>query len=328
MNEIPENSFHAMQSAVDIVLSSPHPENKVAACLFSQTTTLAKTNDWPQRILDNLGEQIRIGNSSGTVHAEVNCLLHFPEKTQGTEIAITDPCCPNCAKCISESGIKTVYIDHKGFAKDFATRRGDEFKDMSLSIMAHAGINIYEINRKEKTISVIHQSKENYTPPEDNPIKIVEQEQLPTEKNFLALIHAVKIKHASWGCAFARDKNGKIYSLVASTHAAIGYSQECFEKNGEPTPDTQRNKKYSFYINPLNRLLFGAAKHGLKIMDDYIWTSTIPTSREMVNLIGAGYTKLAIGNITISEEKSEKLSALKTLQNSKTIEFREIKRIK
>lgn len=145
-----EHILKATQMAVDIVGQSPHPDNKVAACAFTEHHAIARTNEWPERIEKNIGTSTRIGDSSGTIHAETNCLLHFPDKTDGASLAITDPCCPNCAKCIAEAGIKNIYIDHKGFTKDFASRRGDEFKNMSMSILVHAGINVYEVNRKEK----------------------------------------------------------------------------------------------------------------------------------------------------------------------------------
>ncbi|MDY0028866.1 MAG: hypothetical protein RBR86_02875 [Pseudobdellovibrionaceae bacterium] len=313
-------AFDAMQSAVDIVLTSPHPDNKVAASLFSEKTLLARTNNWPQSILDKIGSKSRIGDSSATVHAEVNCLLHFPEKTDGAEISITDPCCPNCAKSISESGIKTVYIDHKGFLKDFAARRGSEFKNMSLNILAHAGISIYEINRKEKYITAIHKPAQGYTPPETNPIEIVERPDIrnPRAQDLKALIKNVRVKHPFWGCAFATDKSGKIYSLVASTHLAIGYSEDRVEEADKLTEyknPLNPEQKYNFILTPLNRLMFGATRHNLHLIEGMIWTSLIPTSREFVNFIGAGYAQIALGKKQAYLKESS-LEALEKLESS------------
>lgn len=313
-----------MQSAVDIVLSSPHPDNKVAASLFNETTTLSQTNFWPQIILDKLGTAIRIGDSSGTVHAEVNCLLHFPEKTQGAEIAITDPCCPNCAKNISESGIKTVYIDHKGFQKDFAARRGEEFKNMSLNILAHAGISIYEINRKEQSVSVIHEPEKDYVPAEDNPIEILPRLDLtiPTKDDLKKLIQSVTVKHPFWGCALAVNDDGKIFSLIASTHTAIGFLEEDFtnQQKTEIHPYPQNpEKKYNYHLTPLNRLLFGATRHNLHLIDGMVWTSLIPNARELVNFVGAGFSKLNIGEKKPYAKESA-LEGLLTLENSGIIE--------
>jgi len=321
--------FLSIQSAVDVVLTSPHPENKVAACLFNQKKSLTRTNAWPVAIFDKIGTT-RIGRQQrhNPCRSQLTCSI---SKTAPMEqkYAITDPCCPNCAKSIAESGIKTVYIDHKGFLKDFAIRRGNEFQDMSLSIMAHAGISIYEINRKEKTIGIIYQPEQGYIPPEDNPIEIIKQIIPATPDSFQTLIDNVRIKHPSWGCAFATNQAGEVFSLVASSHAAVGFSQERFEKEGQPSPQTMDGKKYSFYLSPLNRLLFGAAKHGLKLMERYIWTSVTPTSRELVNLVGAGYKTLAIGDIDqcdTTDPQDKPSDAISTLKSAGIMTFHTLKR--
>lgn len=287
--------FSAMQAAVDIVLESKHDTNKVAACLFSSDATICRTNDWPPAIASAFGYDARIGDSSGNVHAEVNCILHFPAATEGASICITDPCCPNCAKAITEAGIATVYIDHKGFAKDFAARRGSDFQDMSLAIMAHAGISIYEIYRKEERLVPLYLPPEDFRPPQDNPIELKAFSAPPSPEGFAALLSSVHVKHPSWAAALAHPKNGAegvYYSLVASTHPAIGYS----ERTAEQAKKDQDTGKYSFFLTPLNRLLCGAARHGLELVEGYIWTSILPTPREMVNYLGAGYSSLLTGN--------------------------------
>ncbi len=220
----------AMQRAVDVVLTSPHPDSKVAATLFSGDRYISRTNDWPPIILEKLGQEARIGDSSGTLHAEVNCLIHAAFKTDGASLAITDPCCPNCAKCIAEAGIKTVYIDHKGFEKDFALRRGDEFQSMSLRILAHAGISLYEVRRKDNLIQTLYTPPDDYVPPEDNPIEIRPCRMLRssdlTPDMLLQTARLVKVKHPRWACALAADPQGKIWTLVASAHPAIGYTHD------------------------------------------------------------------------------------------------------
>lgn len=81
----------AMQAAVNIVLTSPHPTNKIASTLFTEDSIVARTNSWPKKIAEVLGTDTRIGNSSGTIHAEVNCLLDFPAATFGASLCVTDP---------------------------------------------------------------------------------------------------------------------------------------------------------------------------------------------------------------------------------------------
>ena len=306
----------AMQHAVDVVLTSPHPDSKVAATLFSGNHHLSMTNDWPPIILNTLGTEARIGDSSGTIHAEVNCLIHAPFPTDGASLAITDPCCPNCAKCIAEAGIKTVYIDHKGFEKDFAARRGDEFQSMSLRILAHAGVSLYEVKRKEKLIRTLYTPPDNYVPPEDNPIeirpcRIMRLADLSPEM-LLQTARLVKIKHTRWACALAADRQERIWTLVASTHPAIGYTHDHM---------APPEGKYDFMLEPVNRILMGAARAGLTIIKDYLWCSVLPSPREMVNVIGAGFQGLSIGD-GVHAKKSASSTAKEILETSNILHFR------
>lgn len=316
-----EHILKATQMAVDIVGQSPHPDNKVAACAFTEHHAIARTNEWPERIEKNIGTSTRIGDSSGTIHAETNCLLHFPDKTDGASLAITDPCCPNCAKCIAEAGIKNIYIDHKGFTKDFASRRGDEFKNMSMSILVHAGINVYEVNRKEKTITPIHEHPENYIAQENNPLEIKPLHHKETPGNFLDILEAVHIKHPRWGAALAKDTTGQTFTLIASSHPAVGYLPATV-KHDHSIETT--NHKYDFYLEPLHRLLFGCARHALKITNGYLWTSTIPTARELVNLCATDLTILKIGQQTIPKKESA-FSAQRQLEDANILKFKTLK---
>ena len=168
--------YTEMQKAVDIVNTSQHPTNKIAATLFGQdhegqVFSVSRTNYWPEPILKKIGTTQRIGNSSGTIHAETACIMNAP-CTEGASLCVTDPFCPNCAKNMAEAGIKTVYIDHKGFNKDFVARRGDEFENMSMYICESAGISVYEIRRKEKELIPILKIAPAYRPVEDFPVSI------------------------------------------------------------------------------------------------------------------------------------------------------------
>lgn len=169
--------FDAMQMAVDIVNTSAHPTNKIAACVFGTTLSgepfaVRAVNHWPDVIVDKLGRDIDIGDASGTVHAEMSCIIAAPA-TSGASIAITDPFCPNCAKNIAESGIKTIYIDHKGFDKDFAKRREDEFIDLSLRIVERAGIRVCMIHRKKNRITPMITPAASYIPPDDRAVHVI-----------------------------------------------------------------------------------------------------------------------------------------------------------
>lgn len=305
--------FDAMQAAVDIVLTSPHATSKVAASLFNETVIVARTNHWPERISTELGTEKRIGNSSGTVHAEVQCVLDFPEATEGASLCVTDPFCPNCAKNIAEAGIKAIYIDHKGFDKDFAQRRGSEFSSMSLRIAARAGISIYEVNRKDKTIRPILEIPDGYEAPEDNPIKIEKAHSL----DLPLLVSKVKVIAPRWACGYARDRANVLYALTASAHAAIGYSEhdpEDREKISQP------EGKYNFYLEPLTRLMMGASRHGLKLVDGQIWASCIPTAREQVNMVADRLSQIYVGDLHLCRD-ADGIDARLTLEGAGILKF-------
>jgi deoxycytidylate deaminase len=303
--------FTAMQSAVDVVNTSLHATNKVAATLFTKDFSLSKTNYWPGVIEQAFGHDIDIGSSSGTVHAEVACILSAHGSTEGASLCVTDPFCPNCAKNIAEAGIKTIYIDHKGFDKDFAARRGDHFKNMSLQVCARAGIAIYQLNRKEKTITPIAEISEDYQPFNDAPV-VVGALASATRPDFLDVISDSRANLAGekFAVALAFDAQGKVFSLCAKPHLAVGYSRRI------ESPEFQDlTGKYNFILEPVNRLLMNAARLGLKIHAEYLYSSIVPTSRELVNVVGAGLNKLHLGDVN-SARDPEALNAIRQLSDA------------
>lgn len=272
-----------MQAAVDIIAQSPHSTNKIAATLAGDNFTISRTNHWPPAIDEQIGHETKIGNASGTLHAETACILtalHDGHATQGADIFITDPPCPNCMKNMAESGIKALYIDHKGFDKDFAQRRGEDFENMSMRIAAKAGIDVYVIYRKEERFDVISQHRIGYKPSIENPAKI-EATSLP----FADLITQSHNEYKDEPFALALTTCGK--HILTDRHPTIGYTSKTLE---------ERDKKYSFILQPLNRLLMSAAKDGLILDPTSIYSSRCPTSRELVNFIGAGFDQIHIGD--------------------------------
>lgn len=317
------SSFDEMQKAVDIVDTSKHPKNKVAATIFGtdkdrRPYSISKTNYWPKPITENIGRGIDIGNSSGTVHAETACILAAPY-TNGASLCITDPFCPNCAKNIAEAGIKTIYIDHKGFAKDFAERRGLQFKYMSMQICERAGINVFEINRKEETLAPIIELPETFEPKEDSP---VEMEELRTadEGTFRALIEekAEIHKGRKFAVALAKNKRGDVFGLSARSHPAIGYTMESDIDEIE-SPEG----KYSFIQEPVNRLLMNAPRYGLKIAPGLLFCSQVPTAREQVNIVGAGLPNVTIRDLSKARDDWA-LKAMRQLAKSEILTFYEL----
>ena len=61
--------------------------------------------------------------------------------------------------------------------------------------------------------------------------------------------------------------------------------------------EAPKGSKYNFNMQPLNRLLMIAAREGAHILPNCIFSSRVPSSRELVNFLGAGYDTLSVGDV-------------------------------
>lgn len=311
----------AMQKAVDIVNTSQHPKNKVAATLFGRdingaSYNISATNYWPPIVLERLGQETRIGSSSATIHAEIRCILQA-KGTKNASICITDPCCPNCAKDIIESGIRNIYIDHKGFNKDFANRRKEAFENMSRPIIENVGGQLYEVRRKEGTITQLSPNKIRPDARHFDPVEIVALDDFDPAH----FIEFAKEKHAKnntrkSAIALAKDQDGVLFSLFARAHPAAGLSF----KNEPPPPP---HEKYSFMMEPINRLLMNAAKEGLTICNGYIYAAQVPIERELVNMLGADLNRIYIADKHIARRESA-IEGIAILEQKGLMEFPDV----
>jgi len=315
-----KSPFEHMQAAVDIVDSSPHPTNKVAATLAGkdlegQSFSISRTNHWPDVIRKKLGENTRIGNSSGTIHAETQVLLNSPLSQDGT-VYITDPPCPNCVKNMAEAGIKALYLDHKGFDKDFAQRRGHHFESMSMQICEKSGIAVYKIFRKEQRIEDIYAPKPGYTPALEKPVHIQSLSELPDHNALTELIsqETERFDNRPFALAASQTPLGLTHLISAEIHPVIGYTSKAIESKSE---------KYSFLLQPLNRIMMSASRFGFRLLEKTIYSSRVPTSRELVNYVGAGFTSLMIGN-TEHARDDDGLTAAELLAEKHILEIKRL----
>lgn len=315
--------FRHMQIALDIAPRSPHPTNKIAAVLFGEDEhgtefSVIRTNHWPNVIYEHIGNDKKVGNSSGTIHAETSCIVNSHYPTEGTSICITDPFCPNCAKNIAEAGIKKIYIDQDGFDKDFFKRRGEDFDSMSMQICERAGISVYALNMLTEEVTTILQIDEDYKPMEDSPI-IKE----PIESANDAVLHDVVETATKYNArrkfaiALIEDRKGKKFSLTARAHVVVGYSME---KTEEALDLLTPIGKYSFIQEPVNRLMMHLARHGYKLIENYLYCSQVPTAREQVNLVGADIRRITIGDIQKCRDP-QGIQAMHQLKEHKILDY-------
>ena len=283
--------FDAMQAAVDAVQGSTHATNKIGACLVTAARhSITGVNFWPSAIERAFGRDARIGNSSGTVHAEMAALFAANTSgmaTEGGALYITDPPCPNCTKNLAEAGIRSVYIDHKGFEKDFYARRRTDFETLSLSIFAHAGVAVHTVFRKDKREQILQAGFS----PAPNALTPVQIEPASKDMPFAKTYERAKRAFADAPFCTARgaSASGQIVDLCAAPTPALGYRAD--------EPDVL-SVKYTIILQPLMRVMMAAVRTGLKIQDGHVHSSRIPTARELVNFVGAGYTALSIEDQT------------------------------
>jgi dCMP deaminase len=99
------------------------------------------------------------------------------------------------------------------------------------------------------------------------------------------------------------------------TLLSIGHTQDDFYKT---------DGKYDFILEPMNRILMGSARKGLKISQNHIWCSVLPSPREMVNLVGYGVQKIYIGDLNAAK-KPVSLASKETLEANQIIIFEEMR---
>ncbi len=312
-----------MQTALDLAPKSPHPTNKIAATLFGTDSqgndfALMRTNHWPDAIYNTIGTDTKIGNASGTIHAETACITASPHATQGASLCITDPFCPNCAKNIAEAGIKNIYLDEHGFGKDFFNRRGDHFDRMSMQICERAGINVYALNMLTKETRTILEIADDYTPIEDSPIMAEPVESI-NDATFKDIIETASQnnKRRKFAIALARSQKGTNFALIARAHAVIGYTMT---KPDEALDLLTPRGKYSFIQEPVNRLMMYLARKGFTLHPEYLYCSQVPTAREQVNLIGADIKRITIGD-TQKCRDPRGFDAMAQLKSAKILDY-------
>lgn len=306
------NPYQLMQKAVDIVQTSEHPSNKIAAVLAGQTQDgrsfdISQVNFWPKPIKEKIGMETRIGNSSGTIHAETACILKA-DATEGASLFVTDLPCPNCVKNLAEAGIEKLYIDHKGFDKDFAQRRGGDFSTMSLNICEKAGISVYKIFRKEQRTEILLEIPAGFSPVIEKPARINALDQKLSPNLFSSLIEKEKksYKDRPFAIAGATTQLGQMFLISAEIHPCPGYTSKTADNLGD---------KYSIMLQPVNRLIMTSKRYGLKIANGFLYSSRVPTAREMVNMFGSNLDRITIGDKTKGRD-DDSLAALETLVKS------------
>lgn len=312
--------FKRMERALKTEKNSPHPTHKVGAYIHCHENTPdikdlpASHNSWPEPLERTIGHNVKLGNASTTIHAEIAALSDIPSFTssKNSDIYITDLPCPNCAKTIAEAGIANVFIDSHTHNTPLGLKIKPYFEQVSLLMFKKAGIGVFEMNAQEKTVSTILNST---TIEEDKSIIFTGAFKQPIEPHEEALSSLIERSNEQYNrpfaACFAMDNKGQSFLLSAQTQNALGLS------DADAKHISHIQNKYEPTLQPINRLLGQCAYFGLKIIDKTLYCSQTPTSREFVNMIGTGHTELIINQ----QQKCRDEWGLKALEQIKSHEI-------
>ncbi len=299
-----------MQMTVALTEDSPHALNKIVATIKGHDCQglpyiVSRTNFWPGA-LDIVPREQEIGNSSGWVHAETAALFDSPS-TQGAALFTTDPPCPNCMKNIIEAGIAEIYVDASGFQKPYAEFAGEAVLNMSEEMAAQAGISFSKVDLENLTVTKLNTpgpaaSSEDQTAA--GPICLPGEERL-FQGHVLETNDRLPGQDFATCCAL--NDAGQLVFLTVTPHVVHGYKDRA---------DQLVNGKYSYILTSLTRLLMQARRLGVKPILDTVTCQRVPTSRELVNFIGAGGRQIRVLEPTRARDDAsiEALAQVKKLK--------------
>ncbi len=318
------NIFSHMQHARLVEEKSPHEIHKVGALLQYKETSpdrpvIARPNIWPDRLENTIGRKTKLGNASTTIHAELATLCDCTHATAGATMFVTDLPCPNCAKTMAEAGVQTVYVDAHSHDTPLGKKMAKYFESVSLLIFAAANITVIELDLEKRTEKIWHAATENKPPESElknlwitditsqelsiNTVKANAQQQETNEMPYAACLTRSKT-----------EKHKPAQIMTAILHPSLGLTQE------QSKAISEQQDKYSPNIRPINRLIGACARYGLDIIDGTLISSQTPTSREFVNMVGAGLTKLYIEDRTLCRD-DHGLIALQQIEEHKIIDI-------
>lgn len=313
-----------MEHTIAFKEDSEHKQNPIAASITGTTKTgepfqIIGTNYYPQAITAKIGKGVKIGNASPTVHAETG-LLHEIIATEGKQSAgahlyVTDPTCVNCAKNAIEAGITKVFIDTAGYDGDFNARRGDDFKYMALPMYKAAGVQVFDVDRAAQTVTKLFELPPNSIRPKFSEVAIKPYEGKLSKKSFkkyVAQQYDIKTNSKRQVFVMATGNVFEGWSILSTGPSIVAGYDETTEKS-------YISEKYTAKLEPLNKTMMTMARHGMTPHKDYIFSAQVPTSRELVDIVGAGYRRIFIGNKTKARDKNG-LQALKQLEEHQILE--------
>lgn len=303
---------HIVQSLVEKRAESGVTEFKynISACLFNDSRAIQVTarNDFPAVLAAAFSADDQIGDSSPTIHAEIFA-MQSGLACGGLSIAITAPPCPNCTKQLIMSGIHNIFILESGFKTGLWYNSVDEggvprkryFDDLSLVLAKHAGLGVFVINDEGQIVKTMAEFDLH-------------------DKN------AVRMNSANYACSTSmKGEETRLYEQFT-----YGMDSQKAEAIREKFSDVPGGLRYRLMIDPLSHLLAYCAKYGKNLKSKSVHITEIPTSRCIVDAVGAGVERISvpieyqhfytqceagIDEEALSTKTAHALRALHTLEN-------------
>lgn len=294
---------------------SPNPVHKIAATLCGRDTQnlpfiISRTNFWPGA-LDSIPRTTWIGNSSGWIHAETAAIFRCT-RTEGADLYVTDPLCPDCMKNVLTAGIRAVYIDIAGYAKPYAVRDGHTIIEMSHRMAHHAGVPVYMVDSTAGQITCLNDLRDDVIPsPAADHTPLGPIVSAGEERGFAA--HVLHLRDdwsdQDFATACALTPAGQIAFLTVTPDIIPGHAGK---------PNMMVEGKHDFVQTSLMRLLLTARRLGLRLIMDSVTCANGPSSRDLVNFIGAGGRQIRILSAQKSRDAASR-TALSLLETNKIL---------
>lgn len=135
----------AIGLATHIAKLSKDPSTKVGAVVFDQKRRVLSCayNGFARGVKDTAARLAdRDIKYRMVLHAEKNAILFATAPLDGCTIAVTHPCCAQCAAQVIQSGIKHVLWPRP--TQNFLTRWGDDY-ELSVLQFSEAGVTVEEV---------------------------------------------------------------------------------------------------------------------------------------------------------------------------------------
>ena len=297
--EMSDTVFQYIQDCRNLENQSSSSDYKIAAKLHGVgpdgTIISISSPNIKLRVLKRaLDENGTIGGASDTIHAETAVIRSAPV-TEGTDLFVSDPLCPNCMKNAIEAGVARIFIDQRGFDKKWYQNRQDYFDHISLKFAECAGVDVYNVDLENRDIKSLTSHKGKRKTAQDDSSHII---YIDRRADIVSFIEESKKIYGDRAFALStgRDSDGRqvlIRTAEAFTNGLSESDQDVIDKMKAYNHD----QKYRIKNDPVTRLLMASSKYGISLRGSDMYCSHLPSARCQINTVGYGMDTIRIGQI-------------------------------